>query len=1078
MLFSLNLVNAQECEPCIGILDPAGASFTVSGNNPLRPFCSSFNLSSGAVTNTESCARTYLFKITFQSTDSPSSLYPVQTIFDEAGYAGSVLMISETYAISPSTRTMVFSVTIPALTTTTVNFPFTIGANGNTTPLASWTITMTQDVLNDSNVACGFSSPFISATANWDFPYTIIKGTKTITELLSGPNPVLFPLVPGQFASINILLVPENGSIVPPTLIIDANYSIGASDSLFPNIFSLSPGATIKVLSGATLGIRSITTTTCSQLAQGFVIESGGRLNLTTSDIKDCRFGIDVKPGAIISVTNTLFTSNYIGARFNMNAAPFSATINAFTGNSFLSAFIPLKMPFPGMPEAVESRGYCGILASNYINFNIFGTPGNSFRSLANGLLLTNTTGNIANMFFNDMNSIGPAAYNFEGFGIRMFGKGKPSYMNINEFWHTMTFTNCKTGIRADYYHGDVENVTMTNVGIGIDWVNSPGRLIKLDGNTINARQEGIRSFMNEPTMAASLIRANTITMTTASPAALNPRTGIELQEGGLGGNLGGGWRVLGNTITMTNGGQGILYHNGLFGNIVGNVVNNTGASANSQNPYIGIETEANMHSNVAANTVNQSLPAGLGQGDSEGIYSASGFANTYQCNCVNRTAVGMQFNDMADFTNAVRGNRMNIHNTLGLQLGFPGGGAYVGRQDHTGNLWDLTAIPVGGFGGRNWGNALQSLFIVNPGAEHPAVAPVQWFDAVSGQSFTCSNACSFPPGAQIPPRVPEDYVPTGLDGASVNGTLGTGGYYPSETLWKGKYRLYRKMLRIPAIENYSSQYTAFKSANMYLPLGKLAYISEEKAKLYTLSSTEQSTLDAYWADLTSKISVLRNLDSLRQSGASVDPGVYNTAIQQHITSGTQYETYQQGLTTARQQKIQTLLTFNAGTSTGPTIEANHKTVNQIVLQMLLVDSLASGNLSTLTAIAAQCPLSGGDAVYEARSIVSRLTGQEYDDVALCGSQRPGAGGRAETSEIPAEVLVFPNPTTGYVSWLGIPEGKITVRVFNTLGQLQLESISENNAIDLSALNQGVYRFQILSAEQKILFNGSISLLK
>jgi hypothetical protein len=89
--------------------------------------------------------------------------------------------------------------------------------------------------------------------------------------------------------------------------------------------------------------------------------------------------------------------------------------------------------------------------------------------------------------------------------------------------------------------------------------------------------------------------------------------------------------------------------------------------------------------------------------------------------------------------------------------------------------------------------------------------------------------------------------------------------------------------------------------------------------------------------------------------------------------------------------------------------------------------------------------------------------------VSTVGSSSPEGAG---------EVAVFPNPTTGYVSWLGIPEGKVTVRVFNALGQLQLERNSEDTAVDLSALNQGVYRLQILSAEQKILFNGSISLLK
>jgi len=899
----------------------------------------------------------------------------------------------------------------------------------------------------------------------WETP---ISGT--VTSLIAGGR-----LLPNSGSSPLIELKTIHG-----VLDVNTDYTFKSLTSARAILY-LGPGSEIIVRPGVTLTLTNVDLFTCDKLAQGITVETGGTLIVSGCTLNDSRFAVDAKPGSTISITGTGFFDNYIGLRLNMSGVPESqkrVMINALTNNTFSTAQTAINAPFPGMPEAVEARGYCGILVNDFNDFNVFASPGNSFSFLANGLILSNTTGNISRMFFNDMNSVGPAAYPMEGFGIRMGAKGKPSYMNINDFGQAMTFNNCKTGIRADYYHGDVENVTMTNVGIGIDWVNSPGRLIKLDGNTISARQEGIRSFMNEPTMAASLIRANTITMTNSSPAALNPRTGIELQEGSFGANLGAGWRVLGNTVTMSNGGQGILYRNGLFGNVVGNAVNNTGATANSQNPYTGIQTEGNVFANVAANTVDQSLAAGLGQGDSEGIYSASGFANTYQCNCVNRTAVGMQFNDMADFTNAVRGNRMNTHNTLGLQLGFPGGGAFVGRQVHTGNLWDLTVIPPGGFGGRNFGDILLSQFFVNPGPEHPAVAPQQWFQDVSASSFTCSNACAFPPGAQIPPRVPEDYVPTGLDGASVNGTIGTGSYYPTETLWKGKYRLYRKMLRIPAIENYSSQYTAFKSANMNLPLGKLAYISEEKAKLYTLSSTEQSTLDAYWADLTSKISTLRNLDSLRQSGASIDPAVYNTAVQQRITSGTQYQTYQQGLTTARQQKIQTLLTFNAGTSTGPIIEANHKTVNQIVLQMLLVDSLASSSLTALTAIAAQCPLSGGDAVYEARSIVARLTGQEYDDVALCGSQRPGAGGRDETSEIPMEVIVFPNPTTGQITWIGLEGQTVTVRVFNQLGQMVAERHTADNSLDLGALSEGVYHLQFSNLEQTMLLNKSIVIEK
>ncbi|MDO8365738.1 MAG: hypothetical protein Q7T20_02995, partial [Saprospiraceae bacterium] len=353
------------------------------------------------------------------------------------------------------------------------------------------------------------------------------------------------------------------------------------------SLLYLGAGAEIIVRSGNTLTLTNTDLFTCSELAQGITVEPGGTLIVSDCTLNDSRFAIDAKPGSTILVRGTGFFDNYIGLKLDMSSAPEAGkrvNILAFEDNTFSTTQIAINTPFSGMPEAVESRGFCGILLNDYRDFNVFASPGNSFSFLANGLVITNTTGNIANMSFNDMNSVGPAAYPFEGFGIRMGGKGKPSYMNINEFWHSMTFNNCKTGIRADYYHGDVENVTMTNVGIGIDWTNSPGRQIRLDRNTITARTNGIRSFRNEPISPNSGILGNTIVITTAG-GGLTPVTGIEMQEPGLGTNLGGGWPVTKNSVTMNIGGRGILYRNGVSGVLDGNFVTNL----SMPNSYTGI---------------------------------------------------------------------------------------------------------------------------------------------------------------------------------------------------------------------------------------------------------------------------------------------------------------------------------------------------------------------------------------------------------------------------------------------------------------------------------------------------------
>ncbi|MBK6997453.1 MAG: hypothetical protein IPH31_22045 [Lewinellaceae bacterium] len=360
---------------------------------------------------------------------------------------------------------------------------------------------------------------------------------------------------------------PAPGCISAPNVLVDdldvnTNYAFDRTGAVTGSIVLL-PGATITVLSGRTLTINNYDIFACGgELGQGIIVEPGATLVLNGCNISDCRFGIDVQAGATVSVKNCNFANNYVGARFNMTAAPFRAAINSFENNNFYGDS-PLKAPFSGMPELVEERGYCGILVSRYMDFNIWG--GNDFYALANGIIATNTTGNLGNMTFNDIQSTGVKRYEREGIGIHVAGYGTNSYMNLNDAGTTMTFNDCKTGIQGFYNGGDVENVTMTNVDIGIDWALSQTRQVTFLGNTITARKYGIRSSFNEPTDFQSIIYENTIVVT-GSGAGTSPATGILVNEGGLGQKPENGWNIDVNQVTMHNGGRGIQYRNGSVG--------------------------------------------------------------------------------------------------------------------------------------------------------------------------------------------------------------------------------------------------------------------------------------------------------------------------------------------------------------------------------------------------------------------------------------------------------------------------------------------------------------------------------
>ena len=176
------------------------------------------------------------------------------------------------------------------------------------------------------------------------------------------------------------------------------------------------------------------------------------------------------------------------------------------------------------------------------------------------------------------------------------------------------------------------------------------------------------------------------------------------------------------------------------------------------------------------------------------------------------------------------------------------------------------------------------------------------------------------------------------------------------------------------------------------------------------------------------------------------------------------------------------LLTLNASVSTSTVCVTNHSIVNEILLNMLANgdETPDSTNLALLSAIAELCPIEGGDAVYEARAIVERLTGETYDDAVICAVEERPSNETARNFQLEQkDVLVFPNPSTGYIYWTVLKEHPtVTVRVFNALGQLVVERETASNSLDLSALSSGVYHLLFTTSDNALRLNKSIVIEK
>jgi hypothetical protein len=154
--------------------------------------------------------------------------------------------------------------------------------------------------------------------------------------------------------------------------------------------------------------------------------------------------------------------------------------------------------------------------------------------------------------------------------------------------------------------------------------------------------------------------------------------------------------------------------------------------------------------------------------------------------------------------------------------------------------------------------------------------------------------------------------------------------------------------------------------------------------------------------------------------------------------------------------------------------EANEKAVNGVYLSWLGsgAAALPSADIALLEAIAAQCPFTGGNAVYRARAFLAaaahRLAG--YDDQSACAPPQmlaqPG-GHRADAAPGTRALRLFPNPTRDQVHlrWQGAAEQPGQAIAYDAYGR-QVRSIAimpgaAEAVIDVGSLPDGLYIIRI-----------------
>jgi len=835
----------------------------------------------------------------------------------------------------------------------------------------------------------------------------------------------------------------------------------------------MAPGAEIVVQSGVTLTLDKVVMFSCDQLWESIIVEDGGTLLVNNSLIEDGTRAILAEPNATVKVTNSTFSDNLVGV--STPSGSISASNNTqieLSGNTFETSSEGLKAPFKGQ------RGRAGIEIWNVaplVTVESSSANAATFQNLSNGIRSINSNLLVTEASFLNINQGGDLSFNT---GIFSNGSSSGARWAIINGLETGTFQNVGVGLQSLNSWNILTKYSMTEITTGADVRSS--RYIAINNNVLKPSSRGIVLSQNPGTFA--LVQDNVVALL---EDAAQGAIGMELAEPGAGSDP---WRydVENNLITLDadettgirlSGGKGITIQENTI------ELNET--------VQTGLELFGSLQPAVGCNRFQGAEFPPEGFTETFGLFASGSPGATYQCNLADKVEIGFQFLDMGE-ASRMQGNQF-CESNYNLQLGFdiPGTGnnldAVIGRQVHRGNIW-LCNTPI--LQARNNAETRElaelSQFIVDA-AENPFYLATNnwpagvWFDDQADPAATyscfvegeviCEDGFGAPPAGR---------TPTELEVILAKGRF-PAGLYQEEMEWTGQLHLYRRLateeVSAGAGTAVDSFYQAQGPGSIFAQLVQIEALLRDAA---TPNTAVQGQLISLGDSIRQQADTYGTLDSLlRQAGNPTD----SLALVQQKDSLRQLMNTEIALadSLAKSQaetallKLQQARTVNNAISGSAAYIQNFKEFYDIYLDFLIADTLAltGSQQDSLLAIASQCALSGGNAVYLARSLYALAdTSVTFDDVELCTV----IGGREQAEQQAAHVpfRILPNPASGQIT-LEVEEDGLrpeqmilydaTGRAVHTYdGRL----LSSQSTLPLPALPSGLYWVQVRTQDQQV----------
>jgi len=849
--------------------------------------------------------------------------------------------------------------------------------------------------------------------------------------------------------------------------------------------YNFKPGSVIQmgadakiVVKGGALQLKGVKILSCTDLWDRISVEDGASIQVVECLIQDAKYAIEAKDGASLDIQLSTFRNNHIGIYTPALTNPYlTQTVDMIQcyGNVFETTGGGLKSPFEGQ------KGLAGIWLSNQ-NAMVIGLEDavpNYFRNLQNGIAAFYSNVAVQNSVFIDIKETTTTPLPvFSGMGIYALSNPYVSRSLTVEGlgkYGSPVFTGCTVGVFAQSTHATVKNCNMVDTRQGIAVSGSRLRRVKALQNDISASEFGIGLFQNTPFKAT--IDNNHIT---AHDPVSGQAIGIRVEENPYGvANYDYYW-LKNNTVVMDKAREGIRLQGGRYVHAFMNTVEMAQDRA-QDGMYLAGSADAWVRCNTVAG-----MPGSAMNQNSRGVFGIGNPSTLINCNSTDLTRVGMLFDGMGD-NDAVKGNMMHAH-AVGLQV-FPNGA--IGIQNQNGNQW---YGPYADKGAKHLASTqdvtLLSQFIVDANASSGQAydflpeweAEGQWFDdidvanediysCITTSENECAEFITF--SGNFKTQIDE------ADHALTSGVFVSQDYSEALT-WTGRRHLYRRIDEYTIVPETGSPAESFVYAAGNNAIGDFYSLESNLRELLKPNASREASI--YNTQEITEVmldELATNSQSLFKAASANDSLNLLDERGAILTDITDNNSYTDALVSILQGNIDygisALVQENDVLTDTVLYQYNEKAFHDIFLETITSGEYHFDSLqqAQLFAIANQCPLAGGDAVYWARATYALVDAAiSFNDSLLCvASQQLKSPGSNKT--ITPGFMVYPNPAVqGYliVQPRGLPaDAAVTVVLRDVFGREHAEEYSFENLpviMDTQVLVGGMYLVSLYCNDQ------------